>query len=135
MIREIRVNLWLLCICQAVSGSALQTASDNAHTCFVPSDANSIVLSSFVDYLKVEKGLAALTVSAYTRDIVQFAAFLDSNKRTLLKARRDDVRGFIQQCSLGTIENGGELDDVARIGRNRERSETLLDLQVVDKRR
>jgi len=70
----------------------------------VPSDANSIVLSSFVDYLKVEKGLAALTVSAYTRDIVQFAAFLDSNKRTLLKARRDDVRGFIQQLFANSVD-------------------------------
>ena len=70
----------------------------------MPSDANSIVLSSFVDYLKVEKGLAALTVSAYTRDIVQFAAFLDSNKRTLLKARRDDVRGFIQQLFANSVD-------------------------------
>ncbi len=70
----------------------------------MPSEANSSVLSSFVDYLKVEKGLAALTVSAYTRDIVQFAAFLDSNKRTLLKARRDDVRGFIQQLFANSVD-------------------------------
>src|SRR5437667_1063579 len=70
----------------------------------LPSEANSSVLSSFVDYLKVEKGLAALTVSAYMRDIVQFAAFLDSNKRTLLKARRDDVRGFIQQLFANSVD-------------------------------
>ena len=70
----------------------------------MPSEANSSVLSSFIDYLKVEKGLAALTVSAYTRDIVQFAAFLDSNKRTLLKARRDDVRGFIQQLFANSVD-------------------------------
>ncbi len=78
--------------------------SDNAHTCFVPSQANSSVLPSFIDYLKVEKGLAGLTVSAYTRDIVQFAAFLDGSKRTLLKARRDDVRGFIQQLFANSVE-------------------------------
>jgi len=70
----------------------------------VPSQANSSVLPSFIDYLKVEKGLAGLTVSAYTRDIVQFAAFLDSNQRTLLKARRDDVRGFIQQLFANSVE-------------------------------
>jgi len=70
----------------------------------VPSQANSSVLPSFIDYLKVEKGLAGLTVSAYTRDIVQFAAFLDGSKRTLLKARRDDVRGFIQQLFANSVE-------------------------------
>jgi integrase/recombinase XerD len=70
----------------------------------VPSQANSSVLSSFIDYLKVEKGLAGLTVSAYTRDIVQFAAFLDRSKRTLLSARRDDVRGFIQQLFANSVD-------------------------------
>ena len=68
------------------------------------SEANSNVLSSFIDYLKVEKGLAGLTVAAYTRDIVQFAAFLDGSKRTLLKVRRDDVRGFIQQLFANSVD-------------------------------
>ena len=78
--------------------------SDNAHTQLVTSEANSTLLSSFIDYLKVEKGLAGLTVSAYTRDIVQFAAFLDRSKRTLLSARRDDVRGFIQQLFANSVD-------------------------------
>lgn len=68
------------------------------------SEANSRVLSSFIDYLKVEKGLAGLTVSAYTRDIVQFAAFLDGSKLTLLNARRADVRGFIQQLFANSVD-------------------------------
>jgi integrase/recombinase XerD len=70
----------------------------------VPSEDNFRVVSSFVDYLKVEKGLATLTVSAYTRDIGQFAEFLDSHKRTLLNARRDDVRGFIQQLFSNSVD-------------------------------
>jgi len=70
----------------------------------VTSEANSTLISSFIDYLKVEKGLAGLTVSAYTRDIVQFAAFLDRSKRTLLSARRDDVRGFIQQLFANSVD-------------------------------
>jgi integrase/recombinase XerD len=70
----------------------------------VPSEDNSRVVSSFVDYLKVEKGLASLTVSAYTRDLGQFAAFLDTSKRSLLKARRDDVRGFIQQLFSNSVD-------------------------------
>jgi len=69
----------------------------------VPSEANSRVVSSFVDYLKVEKGLGALTVSAYTSDIGQFAAVLNRGKRTLLNARRDDVRGFLQQLFSNSV--------------------------------
>lgn len=63
----------------------------------MPSEANSRVLSAFVDYLKVEKGLAPLSVSAYTTDISQFAAFLEGHRRTLVSARRNDVRDFIQR--------------------------------------
>jgi len=70
----------------------------------VPSEANSRVVSSFIDYLKVEKGLGALTVSAYTKDIGQFAAFLDVKKRTLMNARRDDVRGFLQQLFASSVD-------------------------------
>jgi integrase/recombinase XerD len=70
----------------------------------VPSEANSRVVSSFIDYLKVEKGLGTLTVSAYTRDIGQFAVFLDRSKRTLMNARRDDVRGFLQQLFSNSVD-------------------------------
>ncbi len=70
----------------------------------MPFEANSRVLSSFIDYLKVEKGLSALTVSAYSRDIGQFAAFLDRGKRTLMNARRDDVRGFLQQLFSNSVD-------------------------------
>jgi integrase/recombinase XerD len=70
----------------------------------VPSQNNSDVLRSFSDYLKVEKGLGALTVSAYSRDIGQFAAFLDCCKRTLLNARKDEVRGFIQQLFASSAD-------------------------------
>ena len=70
----------------------------------MPSEVNSRVVSSFIDYLKVEKGLGALTVSAYTRDIGQFAAFLERGKRTLLNARKDEVRGFIQQLFANAVD-------------------------------
>jgi integrase/recombinase XerD len=63
----------------------------------VPAEANSRVLSGFLDYLKVEKGLAPLTLSAYATDIGQFVGFLEKRRRTLLSARRNEVRDFIQQ--------------------------------------
>ena len=60
-------------------------------------EANSRVLSGFLDYLRIEKGLARLSISAYTTDILQFAEFLEKHKRLLLTARRNDVREFLQQ--------------------------------------
>jgi integrase/recombinase XerD len=78
--------------------------SDKAHTLIVPSDTNSRVVSGFLDYLKVEKGLAPLTVAAYTTDVGQFAGFLGKRKRTLLNARRDEVRDFIQQLFANSVD-------------------------------
>jgi integrase/recombinase XerD len=60
-------------------------------------EANSRVLSGFLDYLRVEKGLAANSIRAYTIDILQFSEFLEKHKRLLLAARRNDVREFLQQ--------------------------------------
>ena len=63
----------------------------------MPSEANSRVFSGFLGYLRIEKGLAILTISAYTNDIGQFAGFLEERKRLLNNARREDVKDFIQQ--------------------------------------
>jgi integrase/recombinase XerD len=58
--------------------------------------SNERVLAAFVDYLKVEKGLARLTVAAYTHDLGQFDEFLSKRKRSFITARRNDVRAFLQ---------------------------------------
>jgi len=58
--------------------------------------------ASFVDYLKIEKGLAPLTVAAYTRDITQFAGFL--KKRPLTGARRQDVRDFLDHLFSNHVD-------------------------------
>jgi integrase/recombinase XerD len=68
------------------------------------SEANSRVLSSFLDYLRIEKGLAPLTISAYTTDIGQFAEFLEKRKRLLHTARRIDVRDFLQQLFSNQVD-------------------------------
>lgn len=70
----------------------------------MPSEANSRVVSGFLDYLKIEKGLAPLTISAYTTDIGQFAGFLEKRKRSLITARRSDVRDFIQQLFTNAVD-------------------------------
>jgi integrase/recombinase XerD len=67
-------------------------------------DASSRVLSSFLDYLRIEKGLAPLSISAYTTDIGQFSEFLEKRKRLLLTARRTDVRDFLQQLFSNQVD-------------------------------
>jgi integrase/recombinase XerD len=66
--------------------------------------ANSRVLSGFLDYLRIEKGLAPLTISAYKIDILQCAEFLEKHKRLLLTARRNDVREFLQQLFSNQVD-------------------------------
>ena len=55
------------------------------------------LVENFLGYLRVEKGLAALTVDAYKLDVEQFASFLMAKRRKLEQARREDVRGFLSQ--------------------------------------
>ena len=76
----------------------------------MPSDGDAKLLSAFFDYLKIEKGLAPLTVAAYASDIEQFAGFLQFRKRHLASSRREDVRGFLQQL----FSNGVDARSVGR---------------------
>ena len=73
-------------------------------------DPNLRLVSSFLDYLKVEKGLAPLTVSAYESDLEQYAEFLLKRKRALRDARRQDVRDFLNVL----LSNGVDGRSVAR---------------------
>lgn len=70
----------------------------------MPSDSNARVLAGFLDYLRIEKGLARLSISAYNTDIGQFAGFLEKRKRDLLGARRTDVREFLQQLFSNQVD-------------------------------
>ncbi len=71
---------------------------------------NVPILAEFLNYLKIEKGLATLTVSAYAADTAQFAAFLQKTKRPLTSARRQDVRNFVDDL----LSHGMEGRSVAR---------------------
>ncbi len=53
------------------------------------------VIGAFLNYLKVEKGLAQNTVSAYTRDLAKFASFAEKRGRGLSELSRDDVVDFL----------------------------------------
>jgi integrase/recombinase XerD len=71
---------------------------------------NQRAIRGFTDYLKVEKGLATLTVEAYQTDLVQFGEFVHSRRRGLLEARREDIRAFLSQL----FSNGVRDRSVAR---------------------
>src|ERR1035437_2929014 len=82
-----------------------------AHTHLVQSvDPNLRLLNSFLDYLKVEKGLAPLSVSAYESDLEQYSEFLLKRKCALQEARRQDVRDFLNAL----LSNGVDGRSVAR---------------------
>ncbi len=62
-------------------------------------------ISAFLSYLKIEKGLAALTIEAYGRDLQQLAEFLETKNRALLNARRGDLLEFIEKLTSNLVES------------------------------
>ena len=68
------------------------------------SDANARTLSAFLDYLRVERGSAKLTIAAYTSDLAQFTEFLEKRHVILSGARRDDVREYIQELFSNALD-------------------------------
>jgi integrase/recombinase XerD len=73
-------------------------------------DPNLRLLNSFLDYLKIEKGLAPLSVSAYQSDMQQYSDFLLKRRRVPREARRQDVRDFLNAL----LSNGVDGRSVAR---------------------
>ena len=68
------------------------------------SEANARTLSAFLDYLRVERGSAKLTIAAYTSDLSQFAEFLEKRRVALSGARRDDVREYLQELFSNALD-------------------------------
>jgi integrase/recombinase XerD len=62
-------------------------------------------VKGFLAYLRVEKGLAVLTVEAYESDLVQFMEFLQARRRGLMDARREDVRGFLTELFANGVKD------------------------------
>ena len=65
---------------------------------------NARLLASFLDYLKVEKGLAPLSIAAYGRDLRQFADFAERRKRALASVRPRDVREFLEELQANAMD-------------------------------
>src|SRR5438270_5919214 len=97
------------------------------------SDTNSVVLADFLDYLRIEKGLAKLSISAYTTDLLQFAEFLEKHKRHLMNARRTDVREFLQQLFTNQVDGRKKMDGRS-VGRKLSAMRHLYRYLLLDKR-
>src|ERR1051325_7985823 len=76
--------------------------SDNKRT---SDDRDGPMVRSFLDYLRVEKGLTPLTVGAYKSDLIQFAEFLAARRRELAQARREDIRAFLSQLFANGVKD------------------------------
>jgi integrase/recombinase XerD len=70
----------------------------------MPSHANARTVSAFLDYLRVERGSAKLTIAAYTGDLSQFGEFLEKRGTILIGASRDDVRAYIQELFSNSLD-------------------------------
>jgi len=87
----------------------------------VASDANSRTIASFLDYLRVERGSAKLTIAAYSSDLEQFAEFLETRHVRLSRAAHEDVREYIHELfsrSLDARSVGRKLSAIRHLYRH-----------------
>ena len=56
---------------------------------------NDELITAFTETITAERGAAANTVAAYTRDLTDFGNFLDSRRRTFENADRKDIREYM----------------------------------------
>ena len=67
------------------------------HTPNFPAKPVSPQVNQFIDYIQVEKGLAANTILAYRRDLAKFAAYLRGRDLAWDGAGREDIRRFLAE--------------------------------------
>ncbi len=58
-------------------------------------------IQEYLDYCRVEKGLARNTLAAYRRDLERLARFCERQGRSPLEADADDLRGFVDSLYRG----------------------------------
>ncbi|QMV20028.1 tyrosine recombinase [Granulicella sp. 5B5] len=71
---------------------------------------NAGLLREYVTHLRVERGLAPLTLASYGKDLEQFAEFLEGRDGTLMAAEQEDVAAWMRDKR----EKGVESRSIAR---------------------
>ncbi len=54
-------------------------------------------VQSFLDFARVEKGLAANSIASYRRDLVEFSKFIQRRGKSVSDIQRDDIRLFLKE--------------------------------------
>ena len=62
-------------------------------------------ISAFLDYLRVEKGLAANTVEAYARDLAKFSRFLEKKRWSLEETGPVEIRELLSGLNRQQLES------------------------------
>jgi len=65
---------------------------------------NLVLVSEYLTYLRVEKGLRPLTCEAYDSDLKTFAEFLEGRHGVLLTATQQDVAAFLEHLRMHGID-------------------------------
>ena len=65
----------------------------------------SAAITAFLNYVRVEKGLSANTISAYSRDMYKFDAFAKKSKLALKQVSRDDLVDFLSSLYRQKLES------------------------------
>ena len=66
---------------------------------------NATLITEYLAYLRVEKGLRPLSCEAYESDLLQFAEFLESESATLLAATQQHIAGFLAHLAKHSVES------------------------------
>jgi integrase/recombinase XerD len=72
-------------------------------------------LREYLFYCQTEKGLAANTLSAYRRDLAKLADYCAKQKRDLLDAGKDDLRGFVDSLYAAKLNSRSIARHVASV--------------------
>jgi integrase/recombinase XerD len=82
------------------AGASVPAAHPSAETPGSPPATPSAPLlpevQLFLDYARVEKGLAANSIQSYRRDLTEFSGFLGRLGKTPASLGRDDIRAFLK---------------------------------------
>jgi integrase/recombinase XerD len=71
----------------------------------VSTEGNTGLISEYLTYLRVEKGLRPLSCAAYERDLLQFAEYLERENVLLMAARQDHAAGFLEHLRRHGVES------------------------------
>jgi len=84
----------------APDGLHPSTGPSGERTCPQPTTPTAVLIPEvllFLDFARVEKGLAANSIQSYRRDLMEFSAFLHRLGKSPSCVDRSDIRAFLRQ--------------------------------------